>query len=236
MATPPILSWVIAQGADSIGILDEHTVLAHQVNCGPHDVATLARTGAQVVHNPLANTILGSGMPPLMEMLGAGIPVAISTDGSGSADNQNMLAAARLAAQYQKAVRQDATLLPAVPDPATLDDDPEPYRDPPVDAADDALFFGTSGSTASSKLVAQSHGNAVANALAVGRHHRLRPGDRFLGCLPIHHVNGLHFTVLATLVAGTHAVLAHGFEPLGYPELVRRFRPRLEPDSPTRWP
>ncbi|MFH1420115.1 MAG: amidohydrolase family protein, partial [Planctomycetota bacterium] len=99
--------------AESIGILDENTVLAHQVNCGPRDVEILARTGAKVVHNPLANTILGSGMPPLIEMLDAGIPVAISTDGSGSSDNQNILAAARLAAQYQKALRQDATLLPA---------------------------------------------------------------------------------------------------------------------------
>lgn len=99
--------------AESIGILDERTILAHQVNCGPRDVEILARTGAKVVHNPLANTILGSGMPPLMAMLAAGVPVAISTDGSGSADNQNILAAARLAAQYQKALHQDATLLPA---------------------------------------------------------------------------------------------------------------------------
>ncbi len=96
-----------------IGLLDASTVLAHQVNCGPNDVAILAASGAAVVHNPLANTILGSGMPPLMELLAAGVPVAISTDGSGSADNQNLLAAARLAAQYQKAFHQDATLLPA---------------------------------------------------------------------------------------------------------------------------
>ena len=101
------------QYAESIGILDERTVLAHQVNCGPRDVEILARTGTQVVHNPLANTILGSGMPPVMELLRAGVPIAISTDGSGSADNQNILAAARLAAQYQKALHQDATLLPA---------------------------------------------------------------------------------------------------------------------------
>ncbi len=99
--------------ADSIGILDERTVLAHQVNCGPRDVEILARTGTAVVHNPLANTILGSGMPPVVEMLRAGVRVAISTDGSGSADNQNILAAARLAAQYQRALHQDATLLPA---------------------------------------------------------------------------------------------------------------------------
>jgi 5-methylthioadenosine/S-adenosylhomocysteine deaminase len=96
-----------------IGILDPGTVLAHQVNCGPRDLEILARTGAAVVHNPLANTILGSGMPPVMDMLRAGIPVAISTDGSGSADNQNILAAARLASQYQKALHQDASLLPS---------------------------------------------------------------------------------------------------------------------------
>jgi 5-methylthioadenosine/S-adenosylhomocysteine deaminase len=99
--------------AESLGLLDGDTVLAHQVNCGPRDVAILARTGAQVVHNPLANAILGSGMPPVLAMLEAGVPVAISTDGSGSADNQNILAAARLAAQYQKARNQDASLLPS---------------------------------------------------------------------------------------------------------------------------
>jgi 5-methylthioadenosine/S-adenosylhomocysteine deaminase len=99
--------------AESLGILDRDTLLAHQVHCGPRDLGILARTGTQVVHNPLANTILGSGMPPVVEMLAAGIPVAISTDGSGSADNQNILAAARLAAQYQKAHHQDATVLPA---------------------------------------------------------------------------------------------------------------------------
>ncbi len=98
---------------EEIGILDGETILAHQVNCGPRDVEILARTGTAVVHNPLANTILGSGMPPLIQMLKAGVRVAISTDGSGSADNQDIIAAAKLAAQYQKALHQDATLLPS---------------------------------------------------------------------------------------------------------------------------
>ncbi len=97
--------------AESIGVLDENTVLAHQVNCGPKDIEILAKTGTKIAHNPLANTILGSGMPPVIEMLKAGVPVAISTDGSGSADNQNIIAAARLASQYQKANHKDATLL-----------------------------------------------------------------------------------------------------------------------------
>ncbi|MBI5368524.1 MAG: amidohydrolase family protein [Planctomycetes bacterium] len=98
---------------DRIGILDAGTILAHQVNCTAGDLGRIARRRAKVVHNPLANTILGSGMPPVMEMLRRGIDVAISTDGSGSADSQNMLGAARLAAQYQKALHRDASLLPA---------------------------------------------------------------------------------------------------------------------------
>jgi len=99
------------QYADSIGILDENSVLAHQVNSTVEDLEILAKTGTKIVHNPLANTILGSGMPPVIEMMKMGIPVAISTDGSGSADNQNIIAAARAAAQYQKAFHKDATLL-----------------------------------------------------------------------------------------------------------------------------
>jgi 5-methylthioadenosine/S-adenosylhomocysteine deaminase len=99
--------------ADSIGFLDEKTLLAHQVNNTEEDLQILADTGAMVVHNPLANTILGSGMPPVMKMIEKGIPLCISTDGSGSADNQNMLGAARLASQYQKAFHQNATLLNA---------------------------------------------------------------------------------------------------------------------------
>ena len=95
------------------GILDGNAILAHQVNNTPVDLALLRETGTNIVHNPLANTILGSGMPPMIEMMAEGIPVAISTDGSGSADSQNMLAAARLASQYQKALHQDARLLPA---------------------------------------------------------------------------------------------------------------------------
>lgn len=91
----------------------------------------------------------------------------------------------------------------------------------------DALYFGTSGSTAAAKLVAQSHRNATANADALVRHHALLPGDRILGCLPVHHVNGVHFTVFGTLTAGAHLVLARTFDPFTYPDLFGRFRPRV---------
>ena len=97
--------------ANSIGFLDTGTILAHQVNNTENDLAIIKETGAKVVHNPLANTILGSGMPPLKKMTEMGIPFVISTDGSGSADNQDIILAAKSAAQYQKALHQDASFL-----------------------------------------------------------------------------------------------------------------------------
>jgi len=116
----------------------------------------------------------------------------------------------------------DALAIPSnAPDASPVDEPgaPDPFAD--------ALFFGTSGSTAASKLVAQCHYNVAVNAEAVRRHHGLRPGDRFLGCLPIHHVNGLHFTLLGTLAAGAHAILPAGFDPLRYPRILERFRPKI---------
>lgn len=114
-----------------------------------------------------------------------------------------------------------------VPDISTLDEEVITNIDHPGEPSADALFFGTSGSTAVSKLVAQSHYNIAVNADAVRRHHRLQRGDRILACLPLYHVNSLHFTIFATLVSGAHTILAHAFDPFGYPRLIERFRPRI---------
>ncbi|MFX0211592.1 MAG: amidohydrolase family protein [Candidatus Hodarchaeota archaeon] len=97
----------------SIDFLDENTFVGHQVHNTENDLQILAQTQTKVVHNPLANTILGSGIPPLQEFKKRGIKFAISTDGSGSADNQNIINAARVAAQYQKAYNQNAALMTA---------------------------------------------------------------------------------------------------------------------------
>ena len=114
-----------------------------------------------------------------------------------------------------------------LPHPAEVAGLPEPPpRSLPSPEAD-AFFFGTSGSTAASKLVAQCHYNAAVNAEAVSRHHGISPGDRLLACLPIHHVNALHLTLFGTLWGGGHVMFAHALDPFGYPRLVERFRPRI---------
>ncbi|WP_068874053.1 MULTISPECIES: class I adenylate-forming enzyme family protein [unclassified Phenylobacterium] len=111
--------------------------------------------------------------------------------------------------------------LPEVPLPG---DERVPLPSPQDDGS---FLIGTSGSTAASKLVLQTHANALANAAAVVRHHALAPGDRFAGCLPIHHVNGLHFTLVGMLAAGAHAILFERFDPFGYPRALQAWRPRI---------
>lgn len=91
----------------------------------------------------------------------------------------------------------------------------------------DVFYIATSGSTAASKIVAQTHRGSTANALGVSAHHGLCAGDRFLGCLPIHHVNGLHFSVMAAVFCGYHTLLAPGFDPFHYPRLLEAFQPHL---------
>jgi 5-methylthioadenosine/S-adenosylhomocysteine deaminase len=93
--------------AAEVGLLDVPVLAAHCIWVREADIAALARAGATVVHNPVANMILGSGVCPLAALRGAGIPVGIGTDGAASNDSQNMLEAVKTAALLQKVARLD---------------------------------------------------------------------------------------------------------------------------------
>jgi acyl-CoA synthetase (AMP-forming)/AMP-acid ligase II len=100
------------------------------------------------------------------------------------------------------------------PTPAGTGDDPMPSGPRSID--DPAIIVFTSGTTASSKAVVQTHYNVLVNTTATVRHHRLDVCTRMLCCLPLHHVNGLHFTILSTLLAGAHVLLCDHFDPRSY--------------------
>ncbi|EID79775.1 MULTISPECIES: AMP-binding protein [Rhodococcus] len=90
-----------------------------------------------------------------------------------------------------------------------------------------AFMFSTSGSTAASKLVLQSHRALLSNAQGLKQHHDLGPGVTIAGGLPLHHVNGVHFTVVAVLNAGAHVVLPQQFSPLTYRSQLETYRPQI---------
>jgi acyl-CoA synthetase (AMP-forming)/AMP-acid ligase II len=101
---------------------------------------------------------------------------------------------------------------------------PELRERPPAGPASlrPAFIVYTTGSTAASRAVAQSNYSVVVDAVAVARHHAMRPGDVMACPLPISHVNGLEFGLLATLFSGGTCLLFQAFEPLTCLDIMDR--------------
>src|SRR5215472_2354532 len=91
-------------------------------------------------------------------------------------------------------------------------------------STDAALIFYTSGTTGAPKAVVQSHFAVAQNAWSLVDHHGIRPGTRLLCVLPMHHVNGLQFTVFAAMLGGGHTVISRGFDGLRFWATVRERR------------
>ncbi|PLZ95037.1 amidohydrolase [Fischerella thermalis CCMEE 5268] len=79
-----------------IGFLDYRTTLAHCVHLSDNDIAILAETESTVVHNPLSNLRLGSGIAPILKYRQAGVNVTFGCDGASSNDSQDLLEAIKI--------------------------------------------------------------------------------------------------------------------------------------------
>lgn len=76
--------------------LGPKTSLAHCVWLDDADIEILAATQSTVVHNPLSNLRLGSGIAPVLKYRAAGVNVTFGCDGSASNDSQDLLEAIKL--------------------------------------------------------------------------------------------------------------------------------------------
>ena len=102
-----------------ISRLEEHGLLSprlqavHMTQVDQDDLVKLRRSGAQVVHCPQSNLKLASGICPLASLLGAGVNVALGTDGAASNNDLDLLAEAQSAALLAKGVSGDAQAVTA---------------------------------------------------------------------------------------------------------------------------
>ncbi len=96
---------------DGIGVLGPATELAHCVHIDDDDLRRLAATGTTMVHNPVANMRLGSGVAPMARALELGVRVRLGSDGAGSNDTQSMLEATKLACFLPRASGADRSWL-----------------------------------------------------------------------------------------------------------------------------
>jgi 5-methylthioadenosine/S-adenosylhomocysteine deaminase len=94
-----------------LGTLGPDVQLVHSVWLDDHELDLLEQHGGVVVHCPVANMYLASGMARVPEMRRRGITVALATDGPGSNNNQDMLAVLKTAALSGKVSTLDAMAL-----------------------------------------------------------------------------------------------------------------------------
>ncbi len=98
---------------DSLGVLDEQTLVSHAVWVDDGDIDILSSRGVGISHNPESNMKLASGVAPVPKFINAGIPVGLGTDGCASNNNLDLFTEMDTAAKLHKVVSQDPTVMDA---------------------------------------------------------------------------------------------------------------------------
>ncbi|MBE9374686.1 amidohydrolase [Saccharopolyspora sp. HNM0983] len=100
-----------------LGVLDGRVLAAHAVHLSDADIELLVRNRVGVAHCPGSNAKLASGTARLVDLLRAGVPVGLGTDGPSSNDDLDLWEEIQLAGLFARSTTGDATALSA---PAAL--------------------------------------------------------------------------------------------------------------------
>lgn len=97
----------------ALGVTGPGFIAIHAVHLSADDIALLAAQGCHVVHCPISNMKLGSGIAPVPALLASGVNVALGTDGAASNNRLDLFGEMRAAALLAKVATGDAAVLPA---------------------------------------------------------------------------------------------------------------------------
>ncbi|MBS0557318.1 MAG: TRZ/ATZ family hydrolase [Proteobacteria bacterium] len=97
----------------ALGLVDERLIAVHMTQMTDAEIAACARAGVSVVHCPESNLKLASGFCPAAKLRGAGVNLAIGTDGCASNNDLDMFGELRTAALLAKGVANDASAFDA---------------------------------------------------------------------------------------------------------------------------
>jgi 5-methylthioadenosine/S-adenosylhomocysteine deaminase len=96
---------------DALGVLGPDVQLAHGVWLDDGELDLIAAAGASVVHCPVSNMYLASGVPRVLDMRRRGIPVALASDGPGSNNRQDLFEVLKATVLLQKVHHLDAVAI-----------------------------------------------------------------------------------------------------------------------------
>jgi guanine deaminase len=85
-----------------LGFLSPRVSFEHGIWLTPRDIELVRDAGVTIVHNPVSNLKLGSGICAVPTLLREGVNVALGTDGMSSNDGNDMLWALKLASLLHK--------------------------------------------------------------------------------------------------------------------------------------
>lgn len=87
---------------EDLNWLGNDIYLAHCVHLNHEEIKLFSDTKTSVAHCPSSNMRLGSGIPPIIEMLKENVNVGIGVDGSSSNDSGNIIGEVRMAMFLQR--------------------------------------------------------------------------------------------------------------------------------------
>ncbi len=96
---------------ESVGALASDVQLAHAVWLEDDELDSIAKADAVVVHCPVSNMYLASGVARILDMRERGITVALASDGSGSNNRQDLFEAMKASVLLQKVHHLNAMAL-----------------------------------------------------------------------------------------------------------------------------
>lgn len=102
------------QRLDEIGLLNSGLLAVHLTQLSESEIGRLADTGVNAIHCPESNLKLSSGICPVVDLVDAGVNVAVGTDGAASNNDLDLLGELQTAVLLGKAHSEDAAALPAL--------------------------------------------------------------------------------------------------------------------------
>ena len=97
----------IIEHIHQLGVMSEKLTIVHAVWMSERDIRLMGDAKVSVVHNPVSNLKLGSGIMPFRKLRDAGVNIALGTDGMSSIETQSIFEVMRMAALLHKVTHPD---------------------------------------------------------------------------------------------------------------------------------
>ncbi len=94
-----------------LGVLDVPVILPHGIYLSDEDIEILKNVNGGIVHNPISNAKLASGICDVRKLLDSGITVGLGTDGASSTTTLDMFEEMKTCAYMQKLKYMDSSII-----------------------------------------------------------------------------------------------------------------------------